>query len=138
MYKAIFLDIDGTIKDDEGNISNRVINSIKNISNTGIITVLCSGRNKEDTIKISRICGASQYVIILNGAEIFDYKKSDIMYKSVMKTETLKSLLEVAEDNNIEVIVSTDNSQFVCSKIEDIAKLDILQARLKLRKLLKV
>ena len=43
-YKIIFIDIDGTLVNDEKQVSQRTINTIKKLKEKGIITVLTSGR----------------------------------------------------------------------------------------------
>lgn len=43
-YKIIFIDIDGTLVNDEKQVSQRTINTIKRLKEKGIITVLTSGR----------------------------------------------------------------------------------------------
>ena len=43
-YKIIFIDIDGTLVNDEKQVTQRTINTIKKLKEKGIITVLTSGR----------------------------------------------------------------------------------------------
>lgn len=46
MYKAIFIDIDGTLRNSNEVITKRTVDSIKNITEKGIFVVLCSGRSR--------------------------------------------------------------------------------------------
>lgn len=131
MYKAIFLDIDGTLKNDKGEISERVINSIEKIKKLGIIVVLCSARNKEDTVEISKNCKASEYVIIFNGAEMYNYESHNIMFQSKLDNQVIERLSRIAEQHKVRLIISTDDEQIKYSDTIDINDLDILQARVK-------
>ena len=44
MVKAIFIDIDGTLRDSDRNLSERTIDAVKRVTNEGILVILCSGR----------------------------------------------------------------------------------------------
>ena len=74
MYKAIFIDIDGTLKDSKGNINQRTINAIKKVTQKGILVVICTGRPRGYTQDISENCFASKYVISSNGGNIYDMR----------------------------------------------------------------
>ena len=78
MYKAIFIDIDGTLRNSNKKITKNTINAIKNTVQKGILVVLCSGRPKKYTEEISREVGASSYIITSNGGVIYDYNKNEI------------------------------------------------------------
>lgn len=75
MYKAIFIDIDGTLRNDKGQITNRTKEAIKNVTSKGIYVVICSGRPMHSTIEVSKESNASKYIICSNGAHIYDYKQ---------------------------------------------------------------
>ena len=68
MYKAIFIDIDGTLRTDEKVITKRTKEAIKKIVDLGIFVIICSGRPRKSTIQVSQEAGASNYVISSNGA----------------------------------------------------------------------
>ena len=63
MYKVIFIDIDGTLRDNNKKISDRTIDAIENITKKGIFVILCSGRPRKYTENLSRQCKASKYII---------------------------------------------------------------------------
>ena len=83
MYEAIFIDIDGTLRDNNKNISMRTRMAIKNIVEKGIYVVLSSGRPKKYTEEISKECGASQYIITSNGGNIYNYELNKIIYNLI-------------------------------------------------------
>ena len=43
MIKAIFIDIDGTLRNSERELSIKTINTIKKVTEKGILVILCSG-----------------------------------------------------------------------------------------------
>ena len=52
MIKAIFVDIDGTLRDSNRNLSVKTIETIKRVSEKGILVILCSGRPRKYTEQI--------------------------------------------------------------------------------------
>lgn len=74
MYKAVFIDIDGTLVDNKNNVSLETKVAIKKAMDCGIEVILCSGRCRRDLQDLREVCLASQYIISANGAEIYDCK----------------------------------------------------------------
>ena len=83
MYKIIFTDIDGTLRNSKRELTKRTISAVKKVTKKGILVVLCSGRSQKYTANVSKECGASQYVITSNGANIYDYEKDKDLYTNV-------------------------------------------------------
>lgn len=113
MYRAIFIDIDGTLTDNNKNISNRTIEAIKGVTEKGILVILCSGRPRKYTEDISRKCSASKYVITSNGGNIYDYKKSEILYINKMDKAACIELYRIAEKANSRFIMNVGESRVV-------------------------
>ena len=70
MYKIIFIDIDGTLRNDKKEITDRTKVAIHKIVEKGIPVVICSGRPRQYTKKVSQEALASNYIIVCNGGEI--------------------------------------------------------------------
>lgn len=68
MYKAIFIDIDGTLRNDLGKISDKNIQAVKKAVEEGIFVIICSGRPIRNTVEVSKSCFASEFIITSNGA----------------------------------------------------------------------
>ena len=113
MYKVIFIDIDGTLRDNNRNISNRTIETIKKVTEKGILVVLCSERPRKYTEEISKKCNASKYIITSGGANIFDYEKNEIIYINKMHKEACLELYKIAEKENISFIMNVGESRVV-------------------------
>ena len=56
MIKAIFIDIDGTLRDSNRNLSARTMETIRKVTEKGILVILCSGRPRKYTEERSREC----------------------------------------------------------------------------------
>lgn len=100
MYKVIFIDIDGTLKNSKRELTKRTKKAVEMVTNKGIKIVLCSGRPREKTVNTSKECSASNFVICCNGSYVYDYdKKVDIYYNSIDKKAS-KKLYDIAKISN--------------------------------------
>ena len=143
MYKAIFIDIDGTLKNDIGEISNRTKEAIKNIVETGIKVVICSGRPIKSAIQVSKMSLASEYIITSNGAYGYNYKENKCIFKNPMKKEACIKLYYIAKENDVNFIMNTEKGRFVLKETDNeydtllkepiesfVEKLDVMQCLL--------
>ncbi len=124
MYKAIFIDIDGTLRNDFGEITQRTKNSIKKVVESGIIVVICSGRPIESTVEVSKMCFASEFVITSNGAHGYNYKENRCIFKNPMKKEACIKLYYLAKENDIGFVMNTEKGRFITKPTDK--KSDIL------------
>ena len=99
-YKMIFIDIDGTLVNDEKQVSQRTIDIIKKLKEKGITTVLTSGRPYKSIEEYSKKCEAMPYLIGSNGAVIRNIEKDeDIFIKSIEKQKVLEILKIIRKHN---------------------------------------
>ena len=113
MTKAIFIDIDGTLRDSNRNLSARTIETIKKVSEKGILVILCSGRPRKYTEEISRECFASKYIITSSGGNIYDYEQDKILYVNKMDKEALIKLYEIANPEDVRFIMNVGEGRVV-------------------------
>ncbi len=118
MYKAVFIDIDGTLRDNNKNISDKTIETIKKVTNKGILVVLCSGRPRKYTENISRKCHASKYIITSNGGNIYNYEDNKIMYVNVMNKKACEKLYKIAKEADVRFIMNVGDNRVV-SKVKN-------------------
>ena len=113
MIKAIFIDIDGTLRDSNRNLSSRTINAIKRITDKGILVILCSGRPRKYTEQISRECFASKYIITSSGGMIYDYEENKVLYVNEMNKDALIKLYEIANPEDVRFIMNVGEGRVV-------------------------
>lgn len=113
MIKAIFIDIDGTLRNSERELSIKTINTIKNVTENGILVILCSGRPRKYTEKISRECFASKYIITSSGGNIFDYEQNKVLYINKMNKEAIIKLYEIANPADVRFIMNVGEGRVV-------------------------
>lgn len=123
--KYIFVDLDGTLTDDNEEISKETIDVIKKLQTNNYEIVICSGRTRTYTIEKSRKCGASKFVISSNGAEIYDRENNIIIYKSIMEKSDVKKILEYSLKHNLKYLLNCGDFR-IKNEIESFDKVDII------------
>jgi len=113
MYKAIFIDIDGTLRDNNKNISKQTIEAIENITKKGILVILCSGRPRKYTENVSKEAKASKYIISSGGACIYNYEKDDIIYINKMNKLACIELYKIAKEAKVRFIMDVGECRVV-------------------------
>ncbi len=99
MYQAVFIDIDKTLLNSDGNVTPRTIFAIEQAKKQGISIFLISGRSRMSAIKFQEF--SSRYMINSNGADIYDCEKKEALYQSVMEAEICKKLYEMAQKESM-------------------------------------
>ena len=113
MYQAIFVDIDGTLRDNQRNLSQKTIDTVKKVTDNGTLVILCCGRPRKYTEEVSRQCFASQYIITSNGGNIYDYQKNKNLYVNIMNKEAIIKLYELANQVNARFIMNVGEGRVV-------------------------
>lgn len=125
MYKAVFLDLDDTLLDNEKNISNENIEAIKYVKEKGGLVCIASGRSIEVTKKYHNIADTSRYIIYSNGAGIFDCDANEKLFSADIEKEICFDLYNFAKDNNYGIRIDTPYGRYISNEKYAI-KLDIV------------
>lgn len=113
MYKIIFVDIDGTLRNSKRKLSEKTIQAVRMATEKGLIIVLCSGRPRKYTENISRECYASNYIITSGGGNIYDYKNNKIMYTNIMNKKACKELYKISQKVNARFLMDVGECRVV-------------------------
>lgn len=113
MYKIIFIDIDGTLRNDKHEITERTKRAISEIVKKDIYVVICSGRPRNFTENISKEALASKYIISSNGAEIYNYKDEKIANVNYLSNEDILKLWYLSEKEDIQIIMNRGERRIV-------------------------
>ncbi len=111
MYKLVVVDLDGTLLNSYGVVSENTKNTIFETIKKGIDVIIASGRSVIDYMKnISREIGSENFFIAGNGALIYDIKKDKTIYKKYMSKSKVLDIIKICEENSIFYNIYTENS----------------------------
>ena len=110
MYQLIAIDLDGTLLNSYGVVTDRTKQTIKKCIDKGIEIVLASGRPNDSIEAIAKEIGAEHYFIAGNGALIYDIKKQKVIYEKYMSKEKVLEIIKLCEQNSISYNVYTDKT----------------------------
>lgn len=79
MIKLVVSDLDGTLLNDDGNVSEENIKAIADLSKFGIQFLICSGRAYWEIENIIDDCGIRSTSICLNGSDMRDENGNSIL-----------------------------------------------------------
>lgn len=110
MYKLVAIDLDGTLLDSYGQISERSKNAVQNAVKNGTQIVLTSGRGAMSVKNLALDVGADEYIICGNGAMIYNLKEEKLIYDKFLSKAKVLQLIQICEENSIYYSVYTENS----------------------------
>ena len=102
MYKLVAIDLDGTLLNNEKEISREDKNSIQRAASKGLSFVIVTGRSYYSAKCIASQLGLDMHIISNNGAILRFSKNDDEIISKHMKQEDLDDLLKFSFDMNLE------------------------------------
>lgn len=108
MYKLIAIDLDGTMLNQYGIVTEKTKEAIKKIQKTGIEVIIASGRPIDSIKTIAREIQSEKYFISGNGAILYDIKKQEIIYENTLKKSKVLDIIKICEENSIFYTIYTE------------------------------
>ena len=109
MYKLIAIDLDGTLLNSYGLISEKNREAIKKAQENGVKIVLASGRTTNSVKSLAEELGGNEYIICGNGSLIYDLKKDEIIYDKFIDKNKALQIIQICEQNSIYYNVYTED-----------------------------
>lgn len=113
MYKFVAIDIDGTLLNSSGELSERTISAVKRTTDNGVRVVLTSGRVTNSVEMIAEKVNADKYLICDNGASIYDVTQNKTIWSREIEKSTVLELIKTCIENDIYYMVFTDKEIIV-------------------------
>lgn len=110
MYKLIAVDLDGTMLNSYGVVTEHTKKSIKKSIEKGTDVIIASGRPIDSIKTIAKEIGSENYFIAGNGALIYDIKKDEVIYEKYMSKQKILEIIKICEENSISYNVYTDKT----------------------------
>ena len=108
MYKLAAIDLDGTMLNQYGLITQRTKEAIENAQKNGIEIVIASGRPTDSVKTIAKEINSDKYFISGNGAIIYDITNDEIIYENVLKKSKALDIIRICEENSIYYNIYTE------------------------------
>lgn len=132
MYKLVAIDLDGTLLNSFGEVTENTKNVLLEAKEKGIEIVLASGRPISSTKSLAVEIGLDNYIISGNGAVVYDIKNEEVVYDKFLSKEQVFNVIDVCEANSIfyniytedEVITKSLNYNVLFYHKENIKKIE--------------
>jgi len=108
MYKAAFIDLDGTMLNQYGIVTQRTKEVIQKAKEKGLEVIIASGRPVDSIKTIAKEIESDKYFIAGNGAIIYDLTKNEIIYENTLKKQKALDIIKICEENSIYYNIYTE------------------------------
>ena len=108
MYKLVAIDLDGTMLNSYGIVTQNTKEAIKKVQEKGIEVIIASGRPIDSIKTIAKEIESENYFISGNGAILYDIKKDEIIYENILKKAKNKEIIKICEENSIYYNIYTE------------------------------
>lgn len=116
MIKAVFTDIDGTLKNSKRKVSNYTRETLKRCKDEGLQIILVSGRSRQNMLKFIEDIDVCEYIISSNGAEIYDIQKNKKIYADTIDKKQVKMLYDYVKKNNFTIKLNYEDKLAINKK----------------------
>ena len=110
MYKLVAVDLDGTMLNSYGIVTENTKKEIKNVIEKDIDVIIASGRPIDSIKEIAKEIGSNKYFIAGNGSIIYDIQNDKIIYEKFLPKDKVLQMIKICEDNSISYNVYTEQT----------------------------
>lgn len=118
-YKIIATDLDGTLFNSQGKISEENLEAIKELTDLGILVVPASGRAYREMPSIVRDHPLFRYYITSDGGTVYD-KKEDKTYELAMSKQVSNAVLDILYEYPINMMLHADVNSYVDADLNNV------------------
>jgi len=113
-YKLLAVDIDGTLLDSKGNLTEETIKAVNLGIEKGMIFTISTGRPPQGVEGLIKKLGITKDMplITYNGAMVIKWKSKEILFQSTLKHEDATNIIELGKRFGTAVMVWTDNKLY--------------------------
>ena len=108
MYKLAAIDLDGTMLNQYGIVTQRTKQAIERAQQRGIEVIIASGRPMDSIKAIAEEIKSEKYFISGNGAIIYDIQNNEIIYENTLKKQKTLDIIKICEENSIYYNIYTE------------------------------
>ena len=134
-YKLLVLDVDGTLLNDEREISKRTLAALLKVQQMGVRIVLASGRPTYGLMPLAKTLELGNYggvVLSYNGCQIIKAQNGEILFERRINPEMLPYLEKQARKNGFAIFTYHDDTLITDSPDNEYIKNEALLNNLKI------
>lgn len=134
-YKLLVLDVDGTLLNDEREISKRTLAALLKVQQMGVRIVLASGRPTYRLMPLAKTLELGNYggfVLSYNGCQIIKAQNGEILFERRINPEMLPYLEKKARKNGFAIFTYHDDTLITDSPDNEYIKNEALLNNLKI------
>ena len=134
-YKLLVLDVDGTLLNDEREISKRTLAALLKVQQMGVRIVLASGRPPYGLMPLAKTLELGNYggfVLSYNGCQIIKAQNGEILFERRINPEMLPYLEKKARKNGFAIFTYHDDTLITDSPDNEYIKNEALLNNLKI------
>lgn len=109
MYRLVAIDLDGTMLNQYGIITEETKETIKKVQEKNVEVIIASGRAINSVKNFSKEINSQNYFISGNGAITYDIQNDKILYENILSKQKVLQIIKVCEENSIYYNVYTEN-----------------------------
>lgn len=117
-YRLLAADMDGTLLNEEGIITDYTEAIIRKVVQLGIVFVPVTGRANPALLKYSNSLPLNGYAITYNGAEIFNCATNRATKKLSIDYATFKQIIDIGNKYHITMLIWCSNELY-CNELND-------------------
>lgn len=136
-YKSLVLDVDGTLLNDEREISKRTLAALLKVQQMGVRIVLASGRPTYGLMPLAKTLELGNYggfVLSYNGCQIIKAQNGEILFERRINPEMLPYLEKKARKNGFAIFTYHNDTLITDSPDNEYIKNEALLNNLKIIK----
>ena len=134
-YKLLVLDVDGTLLNDEREVSKRTLAALLKVQQMGVRIVLASGRPTYGLMPLAKTLELGNYggfVLSYNGCQIIKAQNGEILFERRINPEMLPYLEKKARKNGFAIFTYHDDTLITDSPDNEYIKNEALLNNLKI------
>ncbi|MCI9063873.1 MAG: HAD family phosphatase [Clostridia bacterium] len=110
MYKLVAIDLDGTMLNSYGEVTENTKRVIKETMMKGTEIIIASGRTIDSIKAIASDIGSKRYMIAGNGSIIYDIQNDKIIYEKYIPKMKALDIIKICQDNSIMFNIYTNKT----------------------------
>jgi len=131
MIRMIATDLDGTLLNNQSELSPNTLRAVSQVMETGAKFVLASGRMYESTRPFAEQIHANAPIIVFNGAMACDWETGRPMFSRPIPPETARAVCKMAEQRGVFIQYFPERGFFYARRIPEIC--DEYEGRIRVR-----